>query len=442
VEIGSRNSETGNVNISLEAERADYDMDPAKVNFYDVVLEQLEITAQLLKLDPDVHEILKAPKRALTVSVPIRMDDGSVRVYTGYRVQHSDVRGPYKGGLRYHPDVTLDEVKALAMLMTWKCACVDIPYGGAKGAIVCEPKKMSNNELEHLTRRYTSMISDVIGPYRDVPAPDVATNAQTMAWIMDTYSQMKGYLVPEVVTGKPISVGGSEGRAEATARGVVFCAREAVKNLGRELKGETVAIQGAGNVGGNAALLLAEQGCKVIALSDSKGGVMCKSGIDVPKSLQRKERAQHLMGMPGCEDITNDELLEIDCDILIPAAIENQITKENASRIKAKIVVEAANGPTTPDATSILEDNKTIIVPDIVANAGGVVVSYLEWVQNLHREHWSAQEVNAKLEEKMIKAFSDVHNFAKKERTDMRTAASMLAVGRVADALKTLGLWP
>jgi len=417
-------------------------MDPQKVNFYDVVLEQLEITAKLLKLDPDIHEMLKVPKRVLTVSVPIRLDNGSVRVFTGYRVQHSDARGPYKGGLRYHPDVTLDEAKALAMLMTWKCACSDIPYGGAKGAVVCNPKEMSINELEHLTRRYTSMISDVIGPYRDVPAPDVATNAQTMAWIMDTYSQMKGYLVPEVVTGKPISVGGSEGRAEATARGVVFCAREMVKKLGRELKGETVAIQGIGNVGGNAALLLAEQGCKVIALSDSKGGAMRKTGIDVVKILQHKEKTQYLTGAPGYEDITNDELLEIDCDILIPAAIENQITNDNASRIKAKIVVEAANGPTTPEATNILEDNKVTIVPDIVANAGGVVVSYLEWVQNLHREHWTAQEVNTKLEEKMVKTFHDVYNFAKKEQTDMRTAASMLAVGRVADALKTLGLWP
>lgn len=413
-----------------------------KTNFYDVVLQQLEMTAERLKLDPDIHEILKVPKRVLTVSVPIRMDDGRVKVFTGYRVQHSDARGPYKGGLRYHPTVTLDEVKALAMLMSWKCSVVDVPYGGAKGAVVCNPKEMSIDELERLTRRYTSMISDVIGPYRDVPAPDVATNAQTMAWIMDTFSQMRGYLVPEVVTGKPISVGGSEGRVEATARGVVFCAREVERKLGKDLKDKTVAIQGSGNVGGNVALIIAESGCKIIALSDSRGGVLCRKGMDVKKTLLHKEKAHRLSDLEGCENITNEELLEIDCDVLIPAAIENQITKDNASRIKAKVVVEAANGPTTPEATKVLEDNGIIIIPDIVANAGGVVVSYLEWVQNLHREHWSAEEVNSRLEAKIVKAFNDVYDYSKKEQVDMRTAASMLAVGRVSDALKTLGLWP
>jgi len=413
-----------------------------KTNFYDVVLQQLDMTAERLKLDPDIHEMLKAPKRVLTVSVPIRMDDGRVKVFTGYRVQHSDARGPYKGGLRYHPTVTLDEVKALAMLMSWKCSVVDVPYGGAKGAVVCNPKEMSIDELERLTRRYTSMISDVIGPYRDVPAPDIATNAQTMAWIMDTFSQMRGYLVPEVVTGKPISVGGSEGRVEATARGVVFCTREAERKLGRELEGKTVAIQGSGNVGGNVALIIAESGCKIIALSDSRGGVLCRKGIDVKKTLLHKERTHRLSDLDGYDNITNDELLEIDCDVLIPAAIENQITKDNASRIKAEVVVEAANGPTTPEATTILEENGILIIPDIVANAGGVVVSYLEWVQNLHREHWSAEEVNSRLEAKIVKAFNDVYDFSKKAQVDMRTAASMLAVGRVSDALKTLGLWP
>jgi glutamate dehydrogenase/leucine dehydrogenase len=410
--------------------------------FLGSVLQQLEMTAERLKLDPDLHEILKQPKRALIVSVPIRLDAGRVRVFMGYRVQHSDGRGPYKGGIRYHPDVTLDEVKALAMLMTWKCAVVDIPYGGAKGAVVCNPKEMSMGELERLTRRYTSMISDVIGPYRDVPAPDVYTNPQTMAWIMDTYSQTKGYLIPEVVTGKPVSVGGSEGRAEATARGVVFCAREAVRKMGLELKGRTVAIQGCGNAGGNAALLLSRQGCSVIALSDSRGGIACGSGIDVVKALERKEQRGVLTGTEGCEEITNEELLESECDVLIPAAIENQITKENASKVRAKIVVEAANGPTTTDAGAVLEDNGILVVPDIVANAGGVVVSYLEWVQNLHREHWSAEEVNAKLEQKMVKAFHDVYDLSRRDSADMRAAASMLAVGRVADALKTLGLWP
>jgi glutamate dehydrogenase/leucine dehydrogenase len=409
---------------------------------YQSVLQQLEMTAERLKLDPGIHEILKQPKRSLIVSVPIKMDNGQVKVYTGYRVQHSDVRGPYKGGIRYHPDVTLDEVKALAMLMTWKCACLSIPYGGAKGGVVCNPKVMSMGELERLTRRYTSMITDIIGPYRDVPAPDVYTDAQIMSWIMDTYSQMKGYLVPEVVTGKPISLGGSEGRIEATSRGVLICTREAIGKMGMKMKGATVAIQGSGNVGGNAAFLLAKEGCKVIALSDSKGGVMNKDGIDVMHALQYKELTHFLAGMEGCDDITNEELLELECDVLIPAAIENQITKENASKVKAKIVMEAANGPTTPDADAILNYNKILVVPDILANAGGVTVSYLEWVQNLHREHWSAEEVNTKLEQKMVSAFHDVYNLSMKEPTDMRTAALMLSVGRVAESLKMLGLWP
>ncbi|MGQ9514779.1 MAG: Glu/Leu/Phe/Val family dehydrogenase [Thermoproteota archaeon] len=410
-------------------------------NLYDSILKQLEITADMLKLDPDILEILKQPKRALTVSIPIRMDDGTVKVFTGFRVQHNDARGPYKGGLRYHPNVTLDEVKALAMLMSWKCGVVDIPYGGAKGAVVCNPKKMSIGELERLTRRYTSMISDIIGPYRDVPAPDIYTSPQTMAWIMDTYSQMKGYLVPEVVTGKPISVGGSEGRAEATSRGVVFCALQALEKVGIKPKGATVAIQGFGNVGSNAAILFAERGLKVIALSDSKGGIF-KKGIDVLNVLKHKSETGCVLGAKGCEDITNEELFELECDILVPAAIENQITRNNAKKVRAKIIVEAANGPTTPEASEILERNRILVVPDILANAGGVTVSYLEWVQNLHREHWSAEEVNAKLEAKMVKSFNDVYDLALKNSTNMRNASWMLGVGRVADALKTLGLWP
>ncbi len=411
-------------------------------SLYDSVLQQLEITAEMLKLDPDVHEILKQPKRALTVSVPIRMDDGRVRVFTGYRVQHNDARGPYKGGLRYHPEVTLDEVKALAMLMSWKCAVVDIPYGGAKGAVVCNPKEMSVGELERLTRRYTSMISDIIGPYRDVPAPDVYTSSQTMAWMMDTYSQMKGYLVPEVVTGKPLSVGGSEGRAEATSRGVVFCTLQALEKVGIKPKGATVAIQGCGNVGANAAILFAERGLKVVALSDSKGGIACKKGINVADALRHKGETGCISGAKGCEEITNEELLEMECDVLVPAAIESQITNQNAEKVRAKVVVEAANGPTTPEANDILVGNKVLVVPDILANAGGVTVSYLEWVQNLHREHWSAEEVNAKLEAKMTKSFNDVYDLSVKNSTDMRNASWMLGVGRVADALKTLGLWP
>jgi glutamate dehydrogenase/leucine dehydrogenase len=326
--------------------------------------------------------------------------------------------------------------------MTWKCAVVDIPYGGAKGGVCCNPKEMSRGELERLTRRYTSLLLDFIGPYRDVPAPDVYTDAQTMAWIMDTYSQFKGYSTPECVTGKPISVGGSEGREEATSRGVVICAREATKALNMKLKGAAVAVQGYGNVGWHAAKISYDMGSKIVAVSDSAGGIYCSKGLNPYKVYEHKSKTGSVIDYKGCENITNAELLETKCDILIPAALENQITKSNADKIKAKIVAEGANGPTTPEADKTLYEKDIMLVPDILANSGGVTASYFEWVQNLTREHWTLEDVNRKLENKMVKAFSDVHKLTKEEESDMRTGALVLGVGRVAEAIKTLGLWP
>ena len=407
-----------------------------------IALEQLRTAAEKLELDPGIHEMLKQPKRSLIVSITIKMDNGKIGVFTGCRVQHNGARGPFKGGIRYHPNVTVEEVTALAMWMTWKCAVIDIPYGGAKGGVCCNPKEMSMGELERLTRRYTTMLLDIIGPYRDVPAPDVYTDAQTMAWIMDTYSQFKGYSVPECVTGKPLSIGGSEGRTEATSRGVVICAREAAKKLRVKLKGATVAVQGYGNVGWNAAKIAHKMGCKIVAVSDSTGGIYCKKGLNPYKVYQHKIKTGSVTNFKGCRNITNKELIETKCDILIPAALENQITKANADKVKARIVAEGANGPTTPEADRALYEKGVFLVPDILANSGGVTVSYFEWVQNLTREHWTLREVNRKLEDKMVKAFNDVYKLAKKEKSDMRMAALMVGVGRVADAIKTLGLWP
>ncbi|MBS7608900.1 MAG: Glu/Leu/Phe/Val dehydrogenase [Candidatus Bathyarchaeia archaeon] len=408
----------------------------------DTALEQLRIAAEKLELDPGLHEMLKYPKRTLMVSVSIKMDDGSIKTFLGCRVQHNDARGPFKGGIRYHPNVTLDEVTALAMWMTWKCAVVDIPYGGAKGGVCCNPKEMSKGELERLTRRYTSLILDLIGPYRDVPAPDVYTDAQTMAWIMDTYSQFKGYSVPECVTGKPLSVGGSEGRAEATSLGVMFCVREAAKILGFKMNEARVVIQGFGSVGWNAAKIAYDWGCKIIGVSDSSGGIYCKDGLNPYKVYEHKAKTGSVLNFDGCRNITNEELLELECDVLVPAALENQITKANADKIKAKIVAEGANGPTTPEADKVLNEKGVFLIPDILANSGGVTVSYFEWVQNLTREHWTLEEVKQKLERKMVKAFNDVYKTSKNEEEPMRTAALMLGVGRVAEAIKTLGLWP
>ena len=414
----------------------------AKPNLKDVALQQLGIAAEHLSLDSNIHEVLKYPKRALIVSLPVKMDNGSVRVFLGCRVQHNDARGPFKGGVRYHPDVTLDEVTALAMWMTWKCAVVDIPYGGAKGGVCCNPKEMSSHELERLTRRYTTMILDFIGPYRDVPAPDVYTDEQTMAWIMDTYSLFKGYSVPESVTGKPVVVGGFRLREESTSRGVAFCIREAVKHLRMKAKNTSVAIQGFGSVGWNLARILHEDGYRIVAVSDSKGGIYNPKGLNPLDVLEHKNQAGSVKGYKDAKQVTNDELLELTCDILAPAALENQITRSNASKIRAKILAEAANGPTTPQADKALHEKGVFVIPDILANSGGVTASYFEWEQNLTRERWSEKEVNARLERMMVKAFDDVCELSKKQKIDMRVAALMLGVGRVAEAIKTLGLWP
>jgi glutamate dehydrogenase (NAD(P)+) len=407
-----------------------------------VAQEQLRIAVEKLELDPGLHEILRKPKRSLIVSVTIKMDDCTIGVFDGVRVQHWDVKGPFKGGIRYHPDLTIDDVTALAMWMTWKCAIADLPYGGAKGGICCNPKKMSQGELERLTRRYVSLIFDYLGPHRDIPAPDVYTNEQTMAWIMDTYSQLKGYSVPESVTGKPVEIGGSEGRVCATSLGVALCAKEAAKILKLNMENATVAVQGYGNVGYNAASIMHSLGCKVVAVSDSSGGIYCPDGI-IPSAVSaHKKKTGSVINYKNCTNITNEELLQTKCDILIPAALQNQITKDNADKIKAKIVAEGANGPTTPEADRVLFEKGTFLIPDILANSGGVTVSYFEWVQNLTREHWTLKEVNEKLENKITRAFSDVYKLSKKEESDMRTAALMLGVGRVAHAIETLGLWP
>jgi len=417
-------------------------MGEAKPNPLDVARHQLNIAAEHLGLDAGIHEVLKHSKRALIVSCPVKMDDGTVKVFMGCRVQHNDARGPFKGGVRYHPDVTLDEVTALAMWMTWKCAVVDIPYGGAKGGVCCNPKDMTRNELERLTRRYATMILDFIGPYRDVPAPDVYTDEQVMAWIMDTYSLFKGYSVPESVTGKPIILGGFKQREEATSRGVAFCIREAIKHLGMKAKKSTVMVQGFGSVGWNATRILHEEGYKVVAASDSKGGIYKPDGIDPIKVFEHKNKTGSVVGYAGSKWVTNEELLELPCDILVPAALENQITRENAANIKAKIVAEAANGPTTPEADKILNEKGVFVIPDILDNSGGVTSSYFEWVQNLTRERWTGEEANKKLEKMMVKAFDEVYEISKKRQTDMRTAALILGVGRVTEAIQALGLWP
>jgi glutamate dehydrogenase/leucine dehydrogenase len=414
-----------------------------KVNPWQMALEQLKSAVDLLKVDQAYYDILSRPKRIMQVSVPVKMDDGSVKVFEGYRVQHNDARGPYKGGIRYHPEVSLDEVKALAMWMTWKTAVVDIPYGGAKGGVVCDTKKLSEGEVERMTRRFAYMIADIIGPQTDIPAPDVYTEAKHMAWIMDTYSQVKGHLEPAVITGKPISMGGSYGRAQATSRGVTIASAEAAKKLGLSLKGARVSIQGYGNAGMNCALLFhQDMGSKIIAVSDSKGGIFSKDGLNPMKVSEHKAKTGSVVNFPGARNISNEELLVTDTDVLVPAALENAITAKNAADIKAKILAEAANGPCTPEADRILFEKKVLHVPDILANAGGVTVSYFEWVQNLMRVQWSEEEVNAKLREKMVAAFAGVYDTHAKLGVDMRRAALTLAVQRVVDAMMTRGLWP
>jgi glutamate dehydrogenase (NAD(P)+) len=412
------------------------------ISAWQVAQRQFDLAADKLNLDPGLRRVLREPRRELTVHFPVKMDDGSVQVFTGYRVQHNLGRGPAKGGIRYHQDVTLDEIKALAMWMTWKCAVVAIPYGGGKGGVVVDPKKLSRRELESLTRRFATEIEVLIGPERDIPAPDVNTNAQTMAWIMDTYSMHVGHTVPGVVTGKPISLGGSEGRTEATARGTIYCIDEAAHHLGMDIDRCRVAIQGFGNAGSIAAALIGRLGASVIAVSDSTGGIHSPGGLDIGRVGSWKAEHGTVAGFPGARAITNRELLEIDCDILIPAALENVITASNADRIRASIIAEAANGPTTPDADEIINQRGIFMIPDILCNAGGVTVSYFEWVQDLNRDHWPEDTVNAKLKEIMVRAFDETHALAKREVVDMRMAAYLLAVERVASATALRGLYP
>jgi glutamate dehydrogenase (NAD(P)+) len=414
----------------------------APINAWKVAQQQFDLAAAKLHLDPGLRQVLREPRRELTVHFPVKMDDGSTQVMTGFRVQHNLGRGPAKGGIRYHQDVSLDEVKALAMWMTWKCAVVDLPFGGGKGGVIVDPKKLSMHEVERLTRRFATEISVLIGPERDIPAPDVNTNAQTMAWIMDTYSMHVGYTVPGVVTGKPISLGGSEGRNEATARGTVYTIVEAARHLGIGLAGATVAVQGFGNAGSIAAQLIVAEGARVVAVSDSRGGIHRPAGLDVEKVIGWKKEHGTVVGFPGAAEISNAELLEVECDILIPAALENQITPANAGRVKARIVAEAANGPTTPEADDILHERGVFMIPDILCNAGGVTVSYFEWVQDLNRDHWSEAVVNAKLKEIMVKAFGEVLKLAQHNEVNNRVGAYLLAVDRVASATALRGLYP
>ena len=411
-------------------------------NVWEMAQHQLDEVAQLIGLNESIHGYLRQPKRVLEVSVPVRMGDGSFRMFTGYRVQHNLSRGPGKGGIRYHPDVTLDEVKALAMWMTWKCALVNIPFGGAKGGVVCDPKHMSMQELENLTRRFTTEISVIIGPEKDIPAPDVYTTPQIMAWIMDTFSMQHGYSIPGVVTGKPISIGGSLGRDKATARGCLYVVDEAMNALGKQPEGATVAIQGFGNAGMYAAQLMSARGYKVVAVSDSQGGVANDDGLDARGLSAHKHETGSVVGFKGGQRIDNRDVLEYKCDVLVPAALEKVITRDNASRIKAKIVAEAANGPTLPEADDILHERGVIVLPDILANAGGVTVSYYEWVQDQYSFFWSEKQINDTLEQTICTAFNSVHNTAKHYDTDMRTGAYILAVGRVVEATSVRGIFP
>jgi glutamate dehydrogenase (NAD(P)+) len=412
------------------------------LNPFDIAREQFNIAADLLGLDESMRAVLVNPKRQLIVSVPVKMDNGTIRVFEGFRVQHNVARGPAKGGIRYHPGVSLDEVRALASWMTWKCATVGIPYGGGKGGVCVDPHKLSIGELERLTRRYAVEIAPVIGPHIDIPAPDVYTNEQTMAWIMDTISMINGGSQLSIVTGKPIALGGSAGRGEATARGCLFTIREACKLLRIKIKGARVAVQGYGNAGSIAARLLHEDGAKVIAVSDTRGGAFNAKGLDPVEALRHKEKTGSVVGLKGTKAITNADLLTLDCEILVPAALENQITLDNAGDIKARIVAEAANGPVTPGADRILFEKGIFDIPDILANAGGVTVSYFEWVQDQYGFFWSDEEVNRYLEKIMVTAFAEVLKQAKKYKVHMRTGAYCLAVDRVAEATRVRGIFP
>ena len=413
-----------------------------ELNPFEIAKQQFDRAADYLELEESMRNVLRNAKRQLVVSIPVRMDGGETKVFEGYRVQHNIARGPAKGGIRYHPNVTLDEVKALASWMTWKCATVGIPYGGGKGGVVCDPKSLSKSELERLTRRYAFEIAPIIGPDRDIPAPDVYTDSQTMAWIMDTISMVHGHTELGVVTGKPLSLGGSQGRHEATARGALYALREACNVKGINLKDARVAVQGFGNAGSIITELVAKDGAKVVAVCDSKGGLYNESGIYVRGVLKHKQETGSLRGFSGAKEITSDEVLEVDCDILCPSALENSITLKNVGKVKAKIIAELANGPTTPGADRVLEENDVVLIPDILANAGGVTVSYYEWVQDQYSFFWSEDRINHTLEQTIGKAFHEVHEKAKYYGTDLRTGAYILAVDRVAEATRVRGIFP
>jgi glutamate dehydrogenase (NAD(P)+) len=413
-----------------------------ELNPFTIAKQQFDRAADFLELDDSMRRVLKHAKRQLVVSIPVKMDNGEVQVFEGYRVQHNIARGPAKGGIRFHPQVTLDEVKALASWMTWKCATVGIPYGGGKGGVVCDTKSLSSGEIERLTRRYAFEIAPIIGPDSDIPAPDVYTDEQTMAWIMDTISMVRGHTELGVVTGKPISLGGSQGRNEATARGCLYALREACRVKGMTLRGSRVAVHGFGNAGANIARLVAADGAVVVALCDSRSGVYVENGIDVDAALRHKKQTQTLQGLKNAKEVTAEDVLGVECDILLPAALENTITLGNVGRVKAKVIAELANGPTTPGADRILEDQGVFLVPDILANAGGVTVSYYEWVQDLYSYFWSEGEINERLEQTMRAAFRGVHEKAQQFSTDMRTGAYILAVDRVAEATRVRGIFP
>jgi len=416
--------------------------DVRSFNPYAMAVQQFELAADKIGLSEDMREILRKPKRELTVNFPVRLDNGYIKTFTGYRVQHNVTRGPAKGGVRFSPEVTLDEVKALAMWMTWKCAVVGIPYGGAKGGVICNPKYMTHGELERLTRRYATEIAIFIGPHCDILAPDVNTNPQVMAWMMDTYSMHKGFSIPAVVTGKPLSIGGSQGRNDATATGVLFVTRQAAKRMGMPLKGARVSIQGFGNAGGVAAHLFYREGCKVVAVSDSRGCIYDESGLDPAAILRYKKERGTVVGYPSAQQLRVTDVLEVPCDILIPAATEGVITAMNANRVQARIIAEAANGPTTPAADEILREKGCLVIPDIVANAGGVTVSYFEWVQDLQSFFWGMEEITRRLEMIMNRAFDGVVRLADQYHCDMRLAANMLAISQVAEATQVRGIYP
>jgi len=411
-------------------------------SIFDDMLQQFDGAARILNLEPGIWKILTHPKRQITVSCPVQMDNGEIEVFTGYRVQYNITLGPAKGGIRYHPGVSLDEVTALAAWMTWKCAVAHIPFGGGKGGVVCDPTKMSKREIEALTRRYVAEIIDAIGPEKDVPAPDVNTNEQIMAWVMDTYSMHVGHTATAVVTGKPLEIGGSAGRREATGRGVMIATREAAKHIGFPIRGAAIAVQGFGNVGSVSAELLArEMGARIVAVTDWKGGVHNAQGLDVPRLLEYVAQHKSVAGFDGAEPISNTDLFKLKVDVLIPAALENQITMENAASIQAKVIIEGANGPTTPEAHQFLHDRGVFIVPDILANSSGVTTSYFEWVQDRYGYFWTEKEVNERLESKMCEAFDDVLNMSLTYKVDMRTAAYIVAIKRVATVTRMRGMY-